>query len=133
MSAMCCFSFTLLQGSHPTHWHAPQSFSLYLPYADCCGLKGLKWGCQSGNPGNIVEYSRNMVGMYLPGSLYCYCYYILGVPTLNPKPYSWGSLFGIPFKSLELWWLRFSKSLRPVSPSERILKARTPDDKEVSV
>ena len=34
------------------------------------------------------EYSRNMTGIYLPGSLY----------SLKFLLYSWGSLFGVPIR-----------------------------------
>ena len=42
------------------------------------GLKGLYWEPQ--------EYSRYIIGIYLPGSLYSIIFLL----------YSWGSLFGVP-------------------------------------
>ena len=34
------------------------------------------------------EYSRNIIGIYLPGSLYSFTFLL----------YSWGSLFGVPIR-----------------------------------
>ena len=41
-------------------------------------VKGQKWGPQSREP---QEFSRNIMGIYLPGSLYSYC--IPGVPSFD--------------------------------------------------
>ena len=45
-------------------------------------------GTLMGTP-NRKKYSRNIVGMYLLGSLYSIIFLL----------YSWGSLFGVPIKS----------------------------------
>ena len=49
-------------------------------------VKGTLMGTPNREP---LEYSRNIVGMYLLGSSYSIIFLL----------YSWGSLFGVPIKS----------------------------------
>ena len=50
-------------------------------YAMGC-IKGFCWEPQ--------EYSKNIIGLYLPGSLYSFMFLL----------YSWGSLIGVPIRTL---------------------------------
>ena len=50
-------------------------------------LKGTLLGTPNRGP---QEYGRNVIGTYLPGSLYSTIFLL----------YSWGSLFGVPIRTL---------------------------------
>ena len=55
----------------------------------CWFLKGTLLGVPNREP---QEYSTNIIGIYLPGSLYSIIFLL----------HSWGSLFGVPIRTLQV-------------------------------
>ena len=66
----------------------------------CCSSKGAVLGTPNREP---QEYSRNITGMYPPGSLFSVIFLLS----------SWGSLFGFPVQSL---YLLFGYSVKSSAP-----------------